>query len=575
MTMVEADHLGRLFRERVRISAAKQALTHQVDGVRRHLTWAELGMRVSRLAEVLSALGAGPGDRVALLAENSLDWICVDLAIHSLNAIHVPIHASLTGHQAAYQMLHAMARVVVTSTPAQAEKLSSLCFGDWEALAETAEAPLQDFRSQVRFASLSKVDSLILNRPVVQLHATPEAGGDVESGALKNFLGQLEPDLTAAKSSDLATILYTSGTTGEPKGVMLTHDNLTSNAVSAVKQLGEMDTDLRLNYLPLSHVFARTCDLYAWIVAGSRLELARSRETAIADLRAAAPTLLSTVPFFLERIYRYLAENQLLDHPNAAREMMGGNLRMVCSGGAALPNYLYDYFNERGVAVFQGYGLSETSPIISCCGPGRDRRGSAGRPIPGVEVKIADDGEICTRGPHVMPGYYRNEISTKDVLKEGWFHTGDLGRIDEDGFLYITGRKKEIIVLSNGKNISPVLIEGLLMRDPLIAQVAIFGDGHNTLAALIVPNFERLKLELGNGAEPSDLKSDSCCELFRKILSDRLTTLSPHEQIKAFALLERPFSIDAGELTPKLSMRRSVIAARYRQILDSLYEKRS
>jgi long-chain acyl-CoA synthetase len=254
--------------------------------------------------------------------------------------------------------------------------------------------------------------------------------------------------------------------------------------------------------------------------------------------------------------------------------MMGGNLRVVFSGGAALPNYLFDYFNDHGVPLFQGYGLSETSPIISCCGPGRVRRGSSGKCIPDVEVRISDEGEILTRGPHVMPGYYRNEAATKDVIKDGWFHTGDLGRIDEDGFLYITGRKKEIIVLSNGKNISPALIEGLLLRDPLLAQVVIFGDGHNVLVALAVPNFERLKAEFGEAPEKELVQNDRCRARYREILTERLTTLSPHEQIKKFALLEKPFSIDEGEMTAKMSLRRNVIANRYRQLIDSLYRER-
>jgi long-chain acyl-CoA synthetase len=569
MTIVEADHLGRLFSERITASRDKHAITHQVQDKRIDLTWDVLASYVSGIAQQIWDLGGRPGERVALLAENSIEWICTDLALHLIGAVHVPIHASLSGHQAAYQMLHARARVVIVSGETQAKKLGSLTAAEWEEIAISAEASLEDFRANATFAAFVEVNCTVLGKRF----KTIKLGIDFSKSKfpIEKEIGAI---LDVAKSTDLATILYTSGTTGEPKGVMLTHGNLTSNAIAAVKQLGESESDLRLNYLPLSHVFARTCDLYTWIAAGSRLELAKSRETAIADLRACKPTILNSVPFFLERIYRYLADNNLLDSPTAAREMMGGNLRLVNSGGAALPNYLFDYFNEHGVPLFQGYGLSETSPIISCCGPGRFRRGSAGAPIPGVEVKISEEGEILTRGPHVMPGYYRNDAATSAVIKDGWFHTGDLGRLDEDDFLYITGRKKEIIVLSNGKNISPALIEGLLLRDPLLAQVVIFGDGHNVLVALVVPNFERLKSEFGEASEQELIQNDRCKARYREILAERLTTLSPHEQIKNFALLEKPFSIDEGELTAKMSLRRNVIASRHRELIDSLYRER-
>jgi long-chain acyl-CoA synthetase len=569
MSIIETDHLGKLFLGRIQASPGKQAITFQENDTRIHFTWREVYDQVVGFAQVIWKLNARPGDRVALFAENRFEWVCADLALHLLGIVHVPIHASLTGHQAAYQMLHSGARIVIFSGKVQAEKVAVLKPEDWVDIAITADVPLKDFQSQIHFTSFTDVHFPVMGKNVETLAQA------IEFDKRQYVEQEIDAILANVAASDLATILYTSGTTGEPKGVMLTHGNLTSNAIAAVKQLGELETDLRLNFLPLSHVFARTCDLYTWIVAGSRLELARSRETAVADLRAAQPTILNTVPFFLERIYRYLADNNLLDSPTAAREMMGGNLRLVNSGGAALPNYLYDYFNEHGVPLFQGYGLSETSPIISCCGPGRDRRGSAGKPIPGIEVKISGDGEIITRGPHVMPGYYRNEAATKDVIKEGWFHTGDLGRLDDDGFLYITGRKKEIIVLSSGKNISPALIEGHLLRDPMISQVTVFGDGQNFLVALIVPNWDRARSQFGESPTSELIRSEACRACYADILCERLAVLSPHEQIKAFALLENAFSIDAGEMTAKMSLRRNVIAAHYRQTIDALFLERS
>jgi long-chain acyl-CoA synthetase len=303
--------------------------------------------------------------------------------------------------------------------------------------------------------------------------------------------------------------------------------------------------------------------------------LAESRETVIADCQAIKPTCMNGVPYFYDKVYRALCAASQQDKPGALKELLGGAVERCCAGGAALPDHLYDYFHAHGVALLQGYGLSESSPVISISTPALHRRRSCGRPIPGIEVRIASDGEIMTRGPHVMRGYYKNEEATAEVLCDGWLATGDLGRMDDEGFLYITGRKKEILVTSGGKNIAPVYLESLLTEDPLILQAMVVGDARSYLAALIVPNIDVLQSELaGRGLSLSHedaLNHDEALAILRARIDQRLSCVSPQEQVRKFILLPRPFSIDAGELTPKLSLRRGVIGQRFAAEIEAMY----
>jgi long-chain acyl-CoA synthetase len=308
--------------------------------------------------------------------------------------------------------------------------------------------------------------------------------------------------------------------------------------------------------------------LYCWVAEGSRLALAESRETVIADCQAIKPTCLNGVPYFYDKVYRGLCEKGLQNVPGAVKMALGGAIETCCAGGAALPNHLYDYFHGQGVPLVQGYGLSESSPVITLSTETQHRRGSCGRAIPGIELRIAPDGEILTRGPHVMRGYYENPAATAEVLlPDGWLATGDLGHLDADGFLYITGRKKEILVTLGGKNIAPVYLESLLTEDPLILQAMIVGDGRSYLSALIVPNQQLVDEELrkrGSGDREA---------LLRERIDRRLANVSSYEQVRKFAVLPRPFSIEAGELTPKLSLRRKEIAAHFAVEIESLYQR--
>ena len=518
-------------------------------------SWREVADDAANCAAAIRANGVQPGDRVAHVSENRYEWIIADLAIQMAGAIHVPVHAPLTGPQIAWQIAHSRAKVAFLSGSEQAAKLSRL--GD--------AAP-----RGVKWVAYDACDEQIAGDKIVLL-------ADIQAAA------NLEPGIEVAchmrqtiAADSLITILYTSGTTGEPKGVMLTQGNLASNACATVEAFGYLPDQTRVNFLPLSHIFARTCDLYCWIAEGSRMAIAESRETVIADCQAVRPTYLNGVPYFFDRVYRGLCEKKVQDVPGALKMALGGAIAKCCAGGAALPGHLYDYYHAQGVPLLQGYGLSESSPVITLSTPTHHRRGSCGRAIPGIELKIADDGEIVTRGPHVMQGYYEDPAATAPVLKDGWLLTGDIGHLDNDGFLFITGRKKEILVTSSGKNIAPVYLESLLTQDPLILQAMVVGDGRSCLAALIVPNPDALRAEIVERGitvttPEKALVHPDVVALYRERIDQRLSCVSHHEQVRRFALLSRGFSIEAGELTPKLSLRRKEIESHFHDEIEAMY----
>ena len=544
-----ADTIVEILCRRIDTDAERPALAVKHDGQFQWLTWGQVAADIAQTAAVLVEQGIERGDRVAQVSENRYEWVIADFAIQMAGAIHVPIHAPLTGQQIAWQVRHSGAKVVLLSGPQQAAKLASL---------PDREMP------QARRVSYEPVPG-IPTLPELKRSATLAKGTDAACQTRK-----------VIKANSLATILYTSGTTGEPKGVMLTQHNLASNALGTIAAFGTDEDDLRLNFLPLSHVFARTCDLYCWLAGGTRMGIAESRETVIADCQAVHPTVLNGVPHFYDRVYRGLVEKKAADSPGAARAALGGAIRSCCSGGAALPDHLFDYFHGQGVPLLQGYGLSESSPVITLSSKEHFRRGAVGRAIPGVEVRISSDGEILTRGPHVMLGYYQNPVATAEVLKDGWLYTGDLGRLDDDGFLYITGRKKEILVTLGGKNIAPVFLESLLTEDPLILQAMIIGDGRPCLAALIVPNLQSLQAELSRlgittHAEQS-LSQPQVTALYQQRINARLSAVSHYEQVRKFVLLPRQFSIEEGEMTAKLSLRRKVIEEHFAPEIEALFK---
>ncbi len=498
----------------VAVRSDEPALGFIRNGKLQWRTWREVADDAAQLAAAIQAAGVEPGDRVAHVSENRYEWIITDLALHLAGAVHVPIHVTLSGEQIATQITDCDARLVFASN----EELAA------------------------RFADrLDKCISIWRHDESMNIAASQRLAGVPTS------------DLRPPTSRQLATILYTSGTTGRPRGVMLSHANLAANAAAVADAFGGGPHQTRLCILPLSHIYARMCDLYTWVYRGSRLVLGENRETLARDCQLARPTALSAVPYVYQRIADKVRERESADKSAALREFFGGRVGWLSCGGAPLAPDVEQWFAQHGLPILAGYGLTEASPVIALSTPGRHRFGSVGPPLANVEVCIADDGEILARGPSIMLGYSNDESATAEMLRDGWLHTGDLGELDADGHLFIRGRKKELIVLSTGKKVLPTRVESLLTASPLIDQAAVFGDGQSALVALIVPAARGLARE-------------TCAQEITRCLA----TAAHEEQVRGFTILDRPFSIERGELTPKLSLCRAVIARNFADELESM-----
>ncbi len=526
-------------------------LNYKLEEEWQELGWGVIARHASRYAVVLREKGVQAGDRVILVSENRYEWILVDLAIQLLGAIHVPVHAPLTGHQIAYQVNDSAAVMAIVSGHEQASKLDNVELSD--------QLVLMSF------------DTVSTDRAYEDLPGTAENVPDEVGDAIMQERVDNPLDTTS-----VATILYTSGTTGEPKGVMLSHHNLVCNTLSSMENFDASGDDVHLNFLPLSHIFARTCDYYAWIATSNRLVLAQSRDTIIEDCHAMKPTQMNGVPYFFDKLHRVLKEQGREDEPGSLRDLLGGNMVRCNSGGAALAEHVYDFFTGQGLYLLQGYGLTETSPVISMSNEQNSRRGASGRPLRDVEVAITEEGEIITRGPHVMIGYYKNEVATAEAIRDDWFYTGDLGHLDEDNFVYITGRKKELIVTAGGKNIAPVLLESLMTEDLLMEQAVVIGSERKFLTALVVVAREPLEKYLQEQqielSWPEALADPRVEQLVRERIDRQLENLSPFEQVGKFALLAEPFSLEREEMTAKLSLRRDVIMKNQAAVIEAMYE---
>ncbi|HZY84547.1 MAG TPA: AMP-dependent synthetase/ligase, partial [Gemmataceae bacterium] len=376
---------------------------------------------------------------------------------------------------------------------------------------------------------------------------------------------------------DLATIMYTSGTTGNPKGVMLTHGNLVSNTLASLEMSPHGPDDVMLTWLPFTHIYARTVDHYAAIASGVLLALAESAETLVTNLAEVCPTHMSSVPRFYEKVLAACAGPDAEETGRRLRGVFGPRLDWMSSGGAPLPLPVAEAYQRAGLLLLQGYGLTESSPVISFNTKEHHKLGTVGRPVPGVEVKIAPDGEVLTRGPHVMKGYWKNEPATAEALRDGWLYTGDLGELDAEGYLKITGRKKELLVMSNGKKVVPSHLEGLLIADPCIDQAVVCGEGRNFLTALLVPNWDNLRRALEGQGQPwsaemrDGLPHPAVEALLGECVRRALADVSNTEQVKKFVVLAEPFSVANDELTVSLKLRRNVVQTRYARQLDALY----
>jgi long-chain acyl-CoA synthetase len=444
----------------------------------------------------------------------------------------------------------------------------------------------------------------------------------VRSGA-ENALNarvEFESRVQSTAKGGLASIIYTSGTTGEPKGVCLTHDNFLSNCRSCLELLPLAEDDMALSFLPLSHVFERMASYYFTVFIGGTIAYAENMDSLQRNLKEVRPTYVCSAPRFYEKMYinimnsvtqsppfrrylfnrslavakKYIEEklNRIDVDPvtwlryhlaktfifSKVREAVGGRIKFFISGGAPLSKELAEFLYSVGIIVLEGYGLTETSPVVSCNTLKAFKFGSVGKPVKGVEVRIAADGEILVSGPSVMKGYYKKEKETREALDgDGWLHTGDIGFIDGEGFLHITDRKKDIIITASGKNLAPQPIENLLKSDSYLQEVVLHGDKRPYLTALVVPNFDALKgLALRQGipyvAADELVRHPRVHDFIAKRIEEKQKDLANYEKIKKFVLLDRGLTIEEGEITPTLKVKRRVIAERYKKILDKMYE---
>jgi long-chain acyl-CoA synthetase len=550
-------NLGQVLRLQADRLGPRPALRYRRHGLYRDLSWERYHAEALAGAAALIDAGVGPGDRVGLVAENSLDWILADQAILTAGAVNVSPHAPLTARQIHYQLHDAGVVWGIVSSREQLAKVQSV------------RGELPALRGVVVF------DGSATSGEVIPWEAFRQRG----RRALGRLAGELACREERTGPDDLATVMYTSGTTGNPKGVMLTHGNLLSNTAASLQAQSYAPDDVVLSWLPFTHIYARTVDVYLTLLGGVTMAVAESAEALVENLAEVQPTHFASVPRFYEKVLAAVAAADPAETGKRLRRIFGPRITRMSSGGAPLPVPIAEAYAAAGLPLMQGYGLTESSPVISFNTKERNKVGTVGRALPGVEVKIAPDGEVLTRGPHVMKGYWKNPEATAEAIRDGWLHTGDLGALDADGFLSITGRKKELMVLSNGKKVVPSHLEGLLVTDPCIDQAVVCGEGRNFLTALLVPNWAKVKDALAGvgvtvDGQPEELvRHPAVSELLARRCRQALADLSHMEQIKKFAVLPRPFTVEADELTVSLKLRRGVILKHNAERLEALYRE--
>ena len=586
--------LATMILERATQYGSNRVLMHKQKHQWEDLSWQTFGERIIRAAKGLASLGFQAGDRLAILAENRPEWPIIDLACLYLGGVDVPLYLTSTPKDTAYILRDAGVSFIAVSGREQLAKVLKIA----GALPTLTQLLLLD-EGPKDATRLGQLPALSIEGVYAQGERHSQASQPV-----------VDPGL--------ATIIYTSGTTGVPKGVMLTHANMLANTQDATALLPLTAEDISISFLPLSHGFERTAGLYTLLRAGVAIAYGGGTVTLTKDLGEVKPTVLCCVPRVLELVYRRVLnqrenagflKRKVLDWSlNVGRDVgafrvaqtdlplkaklqysmanrlvfrklravLGGRLRFLVSGGAPLNAEVARFFYGAGVAVYEGYGLTEAGPVVSCNIPGRTKLGTVGPALPQVEVKIACDGEIHVRGPNVMRGYYNRPEDTKEVLDtEGWLHTGDVGEIDADGFIAITDRKKDLIITSEGENISPQHVEGLLKQDPLIEEACLIGDKRPYLTALLVPNralLEALAQKHHVVDEwPALLQRSEFRTLFRRRLDEVNRALPLYSRVRKFTLLDEPFSQEREELTPTLKIKRRVVMETRRVQIDAMY----
>ena len=555
----------------------------------------------------LRRFGVQPGDRVGLICESRPEWSIADLAILTSGAINVPVYPTLSAAQTRFILHDAGVKIAVVTDDTQLAKILGIAPELPSLLAVVVVAPAWPLPQ-----SQAGGPAVFAMRPVVEewrarVAADPALGQEYEAVARR------------VDAADVATIIYTSGTTGQPKGVLLTHRNMLSNLAAAMVVLQIRGEDEPLSFLPLSHVFERLA-LYLFLLLGCHVSFAESLQTVSRDLVRVRPTFMTGVPRVFEKFHhavldavagapvpkktlfrwamrvakivsdarlagrraplwasvqRRIADALVL---RTIRARVGGRMRLMVSGSAPLAHATGEFLCAVGLPVSECYGLTESSPGITANPPGAIRLGTVGVPIPGVEVRIADDGEVLARGPNIMQGYYNRPEESAAALRDGWLHTGDIGHLDADGYLTITDRKKDLIVTSGGKNIAPAPIELRLKENPLVSEAVLVGERRNFPAALIIPDFVVLEEHLREAGAPSGSREQLVARpdvqaIYQQLLDEINVNLAQFEKIKRFALLPQEMTIEGGELTPTLKIRRKIVEAHCAGIIEQLYAR--
>ena len=574
------------------------AIQRKVDNVYEGITYKELKVETDLFAYGLTELGLKKNDSVALISENRPEWVYADFAMQLLGIINVPLYPSLTSDSIQYILNDSESKAIIVSTGFQLNKVLKV---------------IKNCKHLKHIIILNEHEEENGQAKILTFKQVQEKGKDRKKKnpeLLKKTSGEI-------KENDVCTIIYTSGTTGEPKGVILTHKNIISNVNAALEIFPITKDDIFLSCLPLCHIFERMAGYYTAFAAGCTIYYAESIEKVATNLQEAKPTLMTSVPRLFERIQsriiknvesqsatkqkifywaldigkKYSAAKKTGAVPFALsakhkiadklvfkklRERTGGRLRFFISGGAALSKELGEFFEAVGLQIVEGYGLTESSPVITANKPDDYKFGTVGKPLPGVEVKIASDGEILARGPNIMQGYYKKKKETEETIVNGWLHTGDIGVFDTDGFLMITDRKKHLFKTSAGKYIAPTPIENIFLSSKYIDQFVLIGDRRMFLSALIVPDYEALK-EYADAhkityTNESELTSN---EKIYKLIEDDMSKLQKklanYERVRKFALLDKPFTIETGEITPSLKIKRKVVEEKYNNLIEQMY----
>ena len=589
----EPKTIPELFRRAATKFSLSNALNYKKDSEWKTISSSELVEEIEKASDALTCLGLNKGDRAAIFAPNSPRWTIADAACQFAGIIDVPIYTTLATSSIAYILNDSASRLLFIENREMYDRIAKIL-------------PECSSLEKLVFFDSRNVDGI---------------GNAISfDDLLSSKRSDSNPEIPAVSHPDeVATLIYTSGTTGEPKGVMLTHANIISNVIDAGEKYEFSLDDKCLSVLPLSHIFERSA-MYLYIYNGMQVYYAESIEKAAENLSEVRPTILVGVPRIFEKVYAKAklkaaqaggAKETIFDwaisvakdyaaaleedgspgfvlsikHKIAdtlvfskLREFFGGNLRCCITGGAALSNDIYLIFTGAGIPIMQGYGLTETSPVITSNNPKGKRLGSVGKPIRNTEIRIASDGEIEATGPGVMLGYYNRPAATAEAFTEdGWFRTGDIGEIDADGFLKITDRKKELFKTSGGKYIAPTPIEQKIKTSRFVSQVVLVGNERKFPAALIVPNFEMLASYAKHKGLKLETPAEFCADrriidLFERQVAGVMDGLAKYETVKKIALLENELSVEGGELTPTLKVKRRVVDEKYRSVIDKIYE---